>query len=221
MTTLRLRTSLCKLAEISCPPASQHCQSLRFGLALLAGSTLSRVAAFRRKCWIPLRHQRKAPHPPRNACRDRLSMSSIKRDVKKKVSPSTGRREDFCLEIQPTACECAPRFAREVPLWLVCISVAFIAAAFANCEKGPLETRMPAVQWFRSALLCQGPMQVFQECCLAGAEITKKTKRLTLIVCERLRVSTPRHASLHVCAGIGRAAQSGKALFISTCSHRR
>src|SRR6266851_466204 len=51
---------------------------------------------------------------------------SIKRDVKKKVSPSTGRREDFCLEIQPTACECAPRFAREVPLWLVCISVAFI-----------------------------------------------------------------------------------------------
>jgi hypothetical protein len=54
------------------------------------------------------------------------SMSSIKRDVKKKNSPSTGRREDFCLEIQPTACECAPRFAREVPLWLVCISVAFI-----------------------------------------------------------------------------------------------
>jgi hypothetical protein len=37
-------------------------------------------------------------------------MSSIKRDVKKKVSPLTGRREDFCLEIQPTACECAPRF---------------------------------------------------------------------------------------------------------------
>ena len=54
------------------------------------------------------------------------SLSSIKRDVKKKVSPSTGRREDFCLEIQPTACECAPRFAREVPLGLVCISVAFI-----------------------------------------------------------------------------------------------
>jgi hypothetical protein len=53
-------------------------------------------------------------------------MSSIKRDVKKKVSPSTGRGEDFCLEIQPTACECAPRFARVVPLWLVCISVAFI-----------------------------------------------------------------------------------------------
>jgi hypothetical protein len=45
-------------------------------------------------------------------------MSSIKRDVKKKVSPSTGRREDFCLEIQPTACECAPRFAREVPCGL-------------------------------------------------------------------------------------------------------
>src|ERR1700688_1183455 len=40
-------------------------------------------------------------------------MSSIERDVKKKVSPSTGRREDFCLEIQPTACKCAPRFTRE------------------------------------------------------------------------------------------------------------
>ena len=47
-------------------------------------------------------------------------MSSIKRDVKKKVSASTGRREDFCLEIQPTACERAPRFAREGSLWLVC-----------------------------------------------------------------------------------------------------
>jgi hypothetical protein len=45
-------------------------------------------------------------------------MSSIKRDVKKKVSPSTGRREDFCLEIQPTACERAPQFAREVGLGL-------------------------------------------------------------------------------------------------------
>jgi hypothetical protein len=48
------------------------------------------------------------------------SMSSIKRDVKKKVSPSTGRREDFCLEIQPTACECAPRFARGGSSGLVC-----------------------------------------------------------------------------------------------------
>src|SRR6266702_7739306 len=48
------------------------------------------------------------------------SMSSIKRDVKKKVSPSTGRREDFCLEIQPTACEGAPRFTREGSSGLVC-----------------------------------------------------------------------------------------------------
>ena len=31
--------------------------------------------ALRRKCWIPLSHQGKAPHPPRDACRDRLSMS--------------------------------------------------------------------------------------------------------------------------------------------------
>jgi hypothetical protein len=36
------------------------------------------------------------------------SFESIKRDVKKKVSPSTGRREDFCLEIQPTACGVCP-----------------------------------------------------------------------------------------------------------------
>ena len=47
-------------------------------------------------------------------------MRSIKRDVKEKSSPSTGRREDFCLEIQPTACECAPRFAREGSSGLVC-----------------------------------------------------------------------------------------------------
>src|SRR5258707_8923705 len=37
-----------------------------------------------------------------------------KKGCQEKSSPSTGRREDFCLEIQPTACECAPRFAREV-----------------------------------------------------------------------------------------------------------
>ena len=43
-----------------------------------------------------------------------------KKGCQEKSSPSTGRREDFCLEIQPTACECAPRFAREVSLWLVC-----------------------------------------------------------------------------------------------------
>src|SRR4030081_2978548 len=37
-----------------------------------------------------------------------------KKGCQEKSSPSTGRREDFCLEIQPTACERAPRFAREV-----------------------------------------------------------------------------------------------------------
>jgi hypothetical protein len=34
------------------------------------------------------------------------SMSSIKRDVKEKTSPSTGGREDFSLEIQPTVRKC-------------------------------------------------------------------------------------------------------------------
>ena len=43
-----------------------------------------------------------------------------KKGCQEKSSPSTGWREDFRLEIQPTACECAHRFAREVPLWLVC-----------------------------------------------------------------------------------------------------
>jgi len=33
----------------------------------------------------------------------KFSMSSIKRDVKRKFLPSTGGREDFCLEIQPTS----------------------------------------------------------------------------------------------------------------------
>jgi hypothetical protein len=36
-----------------------------------------------------------------------------KKGCQEKSSPSTGRREDFCLDIQPTACECVPRFARE------------------------------------------------------------------------------------------------------------
>src|SRR3984893_17387630 len=35
-------------------------------------------------------------------------MSSIRRDVKKKSSASTGGREDFCLEIQPTAVSVPP-----------------------------------------------------------------------------------------------------------------
>ena len=34
---------------------------------------------------------------------------SIKREVKNKISPSAGGREDFCLDIQPTVCRCAPR----------------------------------------------------------------------------------------------------------------
>ena len=37
-------------------------------------------------------------------------MSSIKRDVKKKILPRPEAR-DLCLEIQPTDCEC-PRFRR-------------------------------------------------------------------------------------------------------------
>src|SRR5277367_1701206 len=48
-----------------------------------------------------------------------------KKGCQGKSSPSTGRREDFCLEIQPTACERAPRFAREVRCGLFAISVAF------------------------------------------------------------------------------------------------
>ena len=35
-------------------------------------------------------------------------MSSIKRDVKKKSSASTGGREDFCLDGQPTAVSVPP-----------------------------------------------------------------------------------------------------------------
>jgi hypothetical protein len=50
------RYMLWTLAEISCPPACQHCQSLRFGLALLAGSTLSRVAvANPQRCFLQMR----------------------------------------------------------------------------------------------------------------------------------------------------------------------
>jgi hypothetical protein len=43
---------------------------------------------FARQGWINRdATQRNAPYPPRNAYRYRLSMSSIKRDVKKKILP--------------------------------------------------------------------------------------------------------------------------------------
>src|SRR5260370_42468728 len=43
-----------------------------------------------------------------------------KKGCQEKSSPSTGRREDFCLEIQPTACERAPPICSRGSLWLVC-----------------------------------------------------------------------------------------------------
>jgi len=49
-----------------------------------------------------------------------------KKGCQEKTSPSTGGREDLCLEIQPTVCKRAPRFARKVLLWLVCHSLGFI-----------------------------------------------------------------------------------------------
>jgi hypothetical protein len=42
------------------------------------------------------------------------SMSSIKRDVKKKKLRLDRRREDLFLDIQPTVCKSASRFEREV-----------------------------------------------------------------------------------------------------------
>src|ERR1700675_663886 len=46
-------------------------------------------------------------------------MSSIKRDVKKKSSASAGGREDFCLEIQPTAVSVPPDSLERFLFWLV------------------------------------------------------------------------------------------------------
>ncbi len=46
-----------------------------------------------------------------------------KKRCQEKTSTSTGGREDCCLEIQPTDCKRAPRFAREVLLWLFAIPV--------------------------------------------------------------------------------------------------
>jgi hypothetical protein len=43
--------------------------------------------------------------------------SSIQGDVNKKASPSAGRREVFCLDIQPTVCRWLS-IAREVLLWI-------------------------------------------------------------------------------------------------------
>src|ERR1700694_3516991 len=49
------------------------------------------------------------PPPPRGVAHGGVNcVSSIKRDVKKKTSTSTGGREDFCLEIQPTVVSVPP-----------------------------------------------------------------------------------------------------------------
>jgi hypothetical protein len=56
-----------------------------------------------------------------------------KKGVKKKSSASTGRREDLCLEIQPTVC--ASRFARKVLLWLVGHSRGISSADDDNADR--------------------------------------------------------------------------------------
>ena len=43
-----------------------------------------------------------------------------KKGCQEKSSPSTGRREDFCLEIQPTACERTPSICSRGLSWRVC-----------------------------------------------------------------------------------------------------
>jgi hypothetical protein len=53
------------------------------------------------------------------------SMSSIKRDVKKKTPPSTGGREDLCLDIQPTVSTSVPGFGNHRSIggsWPIAIS---------------------------------------------------------------------------------------------------
>jgi hypothetical protein len=47
-------------------------------------------------------------------------VSSIKRDVKKKSSASTGGEKILCLDVQPTAVSVPPDSLEEVLLWLVC-----------------------------------------------------------------------------------------------------
>jgi hypothetical protein len=52
--------------------------------------------------------------PPRCPKRERISDVGMgvdefyKKGCQEKTSPSTGGREDFCLEIQPTVCKCPP-----------------------------------------------------------------------------------------------------------------
>ena len=59
-------------------------------------------------------------------------MSSIKRDVKKKVLPRPESR--CCLEIQPTV-SCTPRFSREGLLWLICPFSEFIFSGSDDADR--------------------------------------------------------------------------------------
>ncbi len=58
-----------------------------------------------------------------------VSFSTVNEFYKKgcqgKTSPSTGDREDFSLDIQPTVCKCLPIALEGVLLWLVCPSCGF------------------------------------------------------------------------------------------------
>jgi hypothetical protein len=81
-----------------------------------------KAVSFRRgSAAIAARRERIASHP--NA--PHWDNEFYKKGCQEKTSPSTGGREDLCLEIQPTVGKRAPRFGREVWLWLVCRSQGF------------------------------------------------------------------------------------------------
>jgi hypothetical protein len=52
---------------------------------------------------------------------------SIKGDVNKKVSPSAGSREAFCLDIEPTVCRCTARSLEGFSTGLLFGSLGFIS----------------------------------------------------------------------------------------------
>jgi len=78
-------------------------------------------------------------------------MSSIKRDVKKKSSASTGGREDLCLDVQPTGVSVPPDSIERFCSGVFAMPVVHLTMVTTPIESGNLASESWCLQcppWF-------------------------------------------------------------------------
>src|SRR6266436_5790525 len=83
--------------------------------------------------------------------RNPWSMSSIKRDVKKKSSASTGGREDLCLDVQPTGVSVPPDSIERFCSGVFSMPVVHLTMVTTPIESGNLASESWCLQcppWF-------------------------------------------------------------------------